>query len=376
MFSKVKSWWARNQPDFWRAMKPRYRAALSILIVAAVWLGLGVLWHGGSGAAVPDPAKTTADAIPRVRVETLIATERSASITVHGRTQALHKVEIRAEVDGVVEALHFEKGDAVKAGDVLCELKINDREAKLAEAKALVTQRAMEYNVDAKLAKLGASTRMQVTAAAAALEAARASANSMEIQLANTKIKAPFDGIADDRFVEVGDYMRAGDHCALIMAPEPFLIAGQVSEHDVGEIVTGEPASAKLITGESVQGHIRFVGKRAEATTRTFTVEVEVPNPTGALRDGITAEIAIPVKRLKAQKISPGIMVLDDTGVVGVRIVQNGKARFVAVQPIGEDADGMWVTGLPDKVTVITVGQQFVSNGQKVAPISDAGIKS
>lgn len=367
MIRKIRAWWQHNQPEFWRALKPRYRAALSILIVAGVWLGLGGLLNGGSGAAVP-PAKTP-DALPRVQVERLVASQRDASITVHGRTEALHKVEVRAEVSGVVEALHFEKGDTVKAGDMLCELKVNDREAKLAEAEALVTQRAQEYRIHARLEKLGASPKMRVTEALAALEAAKASARSMEIDLANTKIRAPFDGVADDRYVEVGDFMRAGDHCALVMAREPFLIVGQVSEHDVGQIASGEPATAKLITGETVQGRIRFVGKRAETTTRTFEVEVEVPNPTGALRDGITAEVYIPVKRLLAQKISPGILVLDDSGVVGVRVVENSTVKFMPIQPIAEDSGGMWVTGLPDRANVIVVGQQFVISGQKVISV-------
>jgi multidrug efflux system membrane fusion protein len=100
--------------------------------------------------------------------------------------------------------------------------------------------------------------------------------------------------------------------------------------------------------------------------TRTFRVEVELPNPDGKLRDGVSADIRIPVKQLKAIHISPGILVLDDAGTVGVRVVINDVVRFYPIQIIEDGPDGMWITGLPEHANVITVGQQFVNNGERV----------
>jgi multidrug efflux system membrane fusion protein len=115
------------------------------------------------------------------------------------------------------------------------------------------------------------------------------------------------------------------------------------------------------------------VADRADTATRAFRVEVELPNPDAKLRDGVSADIHIPVKRVKAQQISPGILVLDDSGTVGVRTVQNGKVAFIPVQVISDGPEGMWIAGLPDKVTVITVGQEFVSDGEKVETVPDTG---
>ena len=161
-----------------------------------------------------------------------------------GRTQALHAVDVKSEVEGVVQALHFEKGDHVKKGAVLCEIKLNDRLAKLDQARALVAQTAKQHEVDLKLAADGFRSKTQVAQSAAALEAAKASQRTMSIQLDNTKMRAPFDGFVDNRYVDVGDYMRVGDKCALIIAPEPFLAVGTVSEQEVGEIRVGDPATA------------------------------------------------------------------------------------------------------------------------------------
>ena len=355
--------WKRIEPAFWRNMRPSYRWALAILILATLWIASGVFSGISKTTAT---SASAADDIPRVRVALLTASDRDASLTIRGRTEALHAVDLKAEVDGVVQAIHFEKGDRVKAGQVLCELKLNDRAAKLAQAHALVVQTEKQHKVDLDLAKEGFRSATQVDQSAAALEAARAGERTMSIDLENTRIRAPFDGLVDDRYVDVGDYMRPGDKCALLIAPEPFLAVGEVSERNVGKLKVGGPASATLVTGETVQGRIRFVASSADDKTRTFRVEVDLPNPDGKLRVGVSADIHVPVRELMAQKISPGILVLDDNGVVGVRAVENGIVRFLPVEIVSDGPDGMWVSGLPNRVAVITVGQSFVTDGERV----------
>lgn len=367
----LRNWWDAHQPAFWRRLSPAYRSALVILIVVVLWIGSGLF--GGSKSTDDAQAKTSD--IPRVQVALLHEVERNATITIRGRTQALHAVEVKAEVEGAVQSLHFERGDHVKKGQVLCEIKTNDRIAKLDQAKAMVAQTAKQHDVDLDLAKNGFRSKIQVAQSAAQLEAARAQERTMQLQLANTKMTAPFDGIADDRFVDVGDYMRVGDKCALIIAPEPFLAIGTVSEQQVGQINKGDPATATLVTGETVAGHVRFVASKADDTTRTFRVEVELPNPDAKLRDGVSADIHIPVRQVMAAKISPGILVLDDNGVVGVRTVVNGVVRFKPVQIISDGPDGMWIAGLSNGTTVITVGQEFVNDGQRVKTVR-AGAKA
>ena len=369
----ARYWWSVNQPAFWRNMKPSYRAATAILVLVVVWIGSGLLTGTGGKHSTDDAQAKQENNIPRVRVLTLRASERAATVVVRGHTEALHAVDVRAEVEGVVKELHFEKGDQVKQGQTLCEIKLNDRGAKLDEARAGVAQMEKQYEIDNKLAAEGFQSKMKVAASKAAMEASRAQLRTMQIQLDNTRIKAPFDGIVDSRFVDAGDYMRVGDKCATVMAPEPFLAVGAVSEDEVSQIQMGGPASASLVTGEKIEGKIRFVASRADATTRTFRVEVELPNPDGKLRDGVSADIAIPVSHVKADKISPGILVLDDKGVVGVRTVTHGLAKFMPVKIISDGPDGMWIAGLPDPVTIITIGQEFVSDGERVEPVPEKG---
>jgi len=364
----------RYMPGFWLRLKPRYQWAGGIAILVGLWVATGMF----NSQAAQAPASDIVDkpTTPRVRVSQSVASERDATVIIRGRTQAKNEVDVRAEVEGVVQAIHFDKGDRVKKGDTLCEIRLNDRGAKVAQAAALVAQTQKELQVAQDLYKQGFRSKTQLAQSEAAYAQAQAGLATMNVALANTRIKAPFDGIVDDRYVNAGDYMRPGDKCEMVIAPEPFLATGTVSEQDVGGISLGDLATVKLVTGENVTGKVSFVADRADQMTRAFRIEVELPNPDAKLRDGVSAEINIAVRKVKAHHISPGIMVLSDKGAVGVRVVQNGIVAFMPVRVLSEDATGAWITGLPDTVTFITVGQEFVNDGQRVEPVFDRSGKS
>lgn len=372
--SAVSRLYDRIMPAFWLRLKPRYQWAGGIALIVTVWVATGLF----NSQAAQTPASDIVDkpTTPRVRVSELVATERDATVIIRGRTQAKNEVDVRAEVEGVVQAIHFEKGDHVKKGDTLCEIRLNDRGAKVAQAAALVAQTQKELQVAQDLYKQGFRSKTQLAQSEAAYAQAQAGLATMNVALANTHIKAPFDGIVDDRYVNAGDYMRPGDKCEMVIAPEPFLATGTVSEQDVGGISLGDPATVKLVTGENVIGKVSFVADRADQMTRAFRIEVELPNPDAKLRDGVSAEINIAVKKVRAHHISPGIMVLSDKGAVGVRVVQNGIVAFMPVRVLSEDPTGAWITGLPNTVNVITVGQEFVNDGQRVEPVFDRSGKS
>jgi membrane fusion protein, multidrug efflux system len=355
--------------------KPRYQWAIGIALVVTLWLLTGLFTRHSAPSDSGDLA-AKASTIPRVSVSRLVASEHDAAITVRGRTQAKNEVDVRAEVEGVVQAIRFDKGDRVRKGATLCEIKNNDRSAKVAQASALVAQTEKELQVAQDLYKQGFRSKTQLAQAEAAYAQAQAALTTMSVALENTHIKAPFDGIVDDRYVNVGDYLRPGDKCEMVIAPEPFLAIGTVSEQQVGQIHLGDAAQVALVTGETVPGKVTFVADRADQMTRAFRVEVELPNAAAKLRDGVSADIHIAVKKLKAQHISLGVTVLDDKGQVGVRAVVDGRVRFMPIAIISDGPDGAWVQGLPDDVNVITVGQEFVNDGQRVDAVVDRSGKS
>jgi len=365
---RIDELYDRLMPGFWLRLNPKTQWAFGIAILVVVYLATGPVFRmiGGmftSAGGAPAPASP----VPLVRVAQLTAVPHEALITVRGRTEALHQVDVRAEVDGVVAAIRFEKGDHVKAGQVLCELKLNDRGAKTAQADAQMAQVQKELEVARELYKEGFRSKTQMAAAEATYEAAKAGAATMGIQLANTRVKAPFAGVVDERYANLGDYLQVGSKCAMVVAPEPFLAVGTISEEVVGQVQPGNKVRVKLVTGETVTGTVRFVATHSDATTRAFRVEVEIPNPDAKLKSGVSADIMIvPNRLIPAHHISPGVLVLEDTGVVGVRVVDKGVAKFLPVRVIADGPDGMWIAGLPAVADIIVRGQEFVANGEKV----------
>lgn len=313
-----------------------------------------------------------ASAILTVRVQTIISETRRQDLVVRGQSEALRKVVVRTETAGKVAAIKADRGDHVKAGATICKLNVDERLAMLKQARAVMKQRQLEYDASKHLMDRGFRSETAMAGDQAEFEAAKAQVERVEKEFENTNLKAPFDGVIDARMADVGDYLAPGQPCALVIDQDPFLIVGQASEKDVGLIHDSDAGWAKLVTGEKVEGKVRFVSKSADAATRTFRVELEIPNKNGAIRDGVTAEMHITGAQVEAHRISPAILALDEKGALGVRIVDEKKhVKFVLVKIVADTPQGIWVSGLPKKVMIITVGQDYVTNGQVVNVAED-----
>jgi membrane fusion protein, multidrug efflux system len=355
-------------------MKRSYLIAGILALAAVAWFASGQLGSADGPMEGQKPAAdlSAMDRIPTVRVKAQTAERRTSEIVLRGRTVAWRKVVVKAETFGRVEEVGVEKGNQVATGDILVKLAPEDRPARLSEAQALLEQRELEYEAARHLSKKGFRADTQVAASNAELESAHAAVRRAETALANSTIMAPIDGLIGERLVEVGDYVEIGDPIMKILDMDPILAIGHVSERSLARVTPGNTASVRLITGQNAEGVISFVASEADPATRTFRIEVEITNSTSAIADGITAEIRIPAERIFAYRISPAILTLADDGNVGVKVLGPGNTvEFLPVQIIADEPDGLWIAGLPERVTFITVGQDFVSAGQTVEPVDE-----
>ena len=362
-------------------MKKSTLLALAMAAVAAAWLLSGEYGSlvGLSAKESPPPAASVAERIdkqsnrrdlPSVRVARSIAEPRMREVVARGRTQANRTVEIKAETAGQIVELPREKGARVGEGELIARLSADDRTARLAEAKAMVRQREIEFEAGRQLATKGWRPETQFAANQASLEVARAKVAEMQIEIGKTEIRAPFEGVIERRAAELGAYLKAGDPVATIIDGDPLLVVAQVTELEVGSLEVGAVGHAELVTGEKVEGRIRFIAGAAEPETRTFRIELEVANADFALRDGVTAELRLPVRSVAAHRLSPAALTLDEAGTIGVRTVDaQGLVAFVPVRIVAEAEDGVWLAGLPAQADVIVVGQDFVRPGDRVRAV-------
>ena len=118
-----------------------------------------------------------------------------------------------------------------------------------------------------------------------------------------------------------------------------------------------------------VSGVVSFLSRSADALTRTFRVEIEVPNTDLAIADGQTAEIMIAAEGSLAHLIAQSSLTLNDEGALGVRSVNSeNMVEFHPVTLIRDTVDGVWVSGLPEQINIIVVGQEFVRAGVRAEP--------
>jgi len=361
-------------------MRTSYIIAAALTLAVGGWIASGQM--GGNVAVSDEDAQqmqtqsAPQEAKPiKVRVRTVQGQQRANELVLFGRTEAERMVDMRAETKGRVSEILVKKGEKVKKGQTLLRLALEDRPAKLKQAEALVKQRKIAYDAAMKLSKKNYRSKVKLAEEKANLEAARASLENIRTDIGHTRFRAPFAGVVDALPLEIGDYVKVGDHAGRVVDLDPILIVGEVAERDVHRVRPGSVAHARLVTGQEVAGTVRFVSKMGTQETRTFRVEVAFDNPGGAVAEGLTAELRLPLATVTALLLSPAVLTLDRDGVVGVKTVDaDDVVRFHAVELIADTAEGIWLKGLPTAARVITVGQEFVTVGQKVLPMPESAI--
>jgi membrane fusion protein, multidrug efflux system len=346
---------------------------MAALVVAALYWWIVHPQNGGAGPGAEESqalkGHAEQEAVPPVRVVAYRSEARpvASAITLRGRTEANRNVEVRAETDGLVVSEPRRAGARVARGDVLCRIERGSRNAELAEAEAALARAEADNRAAEQLSRKGYTSDIIAIARRAELEAAQALVDKVRIDIARLEMTAPFDGVLESDTAEFGALLRAGDACATVIALDPIKLVGFVPEIDVDKIAPGMEARARLISGQEVAGEIRFVSRSADPQTRTFRVEIAADNPDGSIRDGMTAEITVPLTGEDAHMIPQAALTLDDSGRLGVRIAEDGVARFVPAEIIRDEAVGVWVTGLPEQADVIMVGQEYVADGRAIA---------
>jgi multidrug efflux system membrane fusion protein len=387
---------------------------------------------GVASADAAEPVAETPDISSEgVGVIAMHSTARviDSAVILRGQTEAARQVNVEAETSGQIVSEPLRKGSHVVAGQVLCQIdpgtrpirlaeaqarlaeararipeteaRIPEAEAKLVQAKAQLEEARINDNAARKLSEGGFASETRVASAEAAVRAAEAgviaaeaavksaqsgmagveaaiqsaeaSVAATELDISKLTVTAPFDGLLETDTAELGSLLQAngpsGAVCATIIQLDPIKLVGFVPETDVARVKLGAPAGARLATGDEITGLVKFLSRSADPATRTFRVEIEVPNPDLAIRDGQTAEILIAADGVKAHLVPQSVLTLNDQGTLGVRLVDSeSRAKFAPVHMLRDTADGIWIDGLPDTADIIVIGQEFVTDGVALAP--------
>lgn len=352
--------------------------AAGIAAVAGIWILSGQFGGEGKIPAEKGMAEgqtsVAEDELPRVRVTNSEAMSRIQELAVFGRTAADRVVDVRAETSGRVMEILIEEGDAVQEDEQLVRLAMDDRQSRLAEAQAQLKYREIAYDAAQELAKKKFSAEVTVAEDLAALETAKASLRAIRLDIARTRIKAPFGGLVEESPLNIGDLVQVGDIVAQLVDLDPIVVVVEVTERQIAQVHVGQSARMAFPNGARRDGKVTFVSRSGSDETRTFRVEIDADNRQLDIPQGLTADVTLMTAPAMAHRITPAVLTLNDQGQVGVKIVDDkDQVVFVPVGIVAETTDGVWVDGLEPSVRLITVGQEFVSDGQTVIPVPSDG---
>lgn len=360
------------------------KAAFWIVFVVVVYLALANLIFGSEADSDARIALSSdKDLQNLIKTETLHAQEKQLNITLYGATEANRSVKLKAQIEGEVAEILIPEGSFAHRDDVILKIDKRDRKARLAQAEALVKQRENEIRAARKLVKTGVQSQVRALEVQANYEEAKAELAEAKEAYENTMIRAPFCGVVENISVEEGDLVGQGfvvngdDSVATIVEYNPLVVSGQIPQQKRAELSVGDPATVRLINKREIPGRIRFIGTVTDPNTRTFRVEVEIPNPGGGVPVGVSAELLLPTDTAMAYHVSPSVLSLNDDGDIGIKAVDGtGTVVFHPVELLEDSAEGVWIGGLPDPIRLITLGHNFVSPGQKVPLAQEAGSAS
>ncbi|MBD0787493.1 efflux RND transporter periplasmic adaptor subunit [Vibrio sp. Y2-5] len=336
-----------------------------LIILLTLWLSLGSL-----NAQEQAPEKS-ADTIPLAKVmyQTFHAEPTEKKIDLYGRTAPDKQARLSAEIAGKILLTKIDKGDKVSKGQVIALIDQGDLQSQLDRAKAVLSVKRQEFKAAESLKNRGLQGEIAYTNALAELTDAKSSVKTVEMHLAHTSIVAPFDGVVENLFIEQGDFVGVGDPVATLIDLNKLVIEANVSERHIQSITKGQLATIQFIQGSQAQGTVRYLSQLSSPSTNTFAIEVEVPNPKQLIPAGVSTQVELNLETQMAVKITPAMLALDDQGNLGVKTLVEDRVHFVPIQLVKAEQDGVWLTGLGEEVDIITRGQGFVRDGDKVAAV-------
>ena len=354
-------------------------AAFCVMVAAGAWIATGEFSSVGSaqeagGQESPTPKAAPAPLIRTVSAVTPVFVNHARAIRLSGITAADKRVDLAARADGVIATLALEKGGTVAADALVMTLEGPEAVAQEKIAEIALAHKERDLDVAEKLFQGGSTSESNLTNARSARDAAAAELARAQASADRLRLKVPFGGIVDTLAVELGEWVQTGAPVATILSLDPILVKAEVSEVDLASVSVGSTAKVRLVNGTQMDGTVRFVAREASAQTRTFPVEIALPNPDLTLPSGMTAEVSLLASPVRAVVVPRSIITLAEDGQLGLRVVgDDNLAQFAVVRIIDDTPEGLVVTGLPEGVRIITAGQDLVRNGEAVSVVAEVG---
>ena len=322
------------------------------------------------------------DRVQPVEVMEVTRMKLQETVGLVGSIAANESTELRAEIPGVIEAIHFNEGSPVKKDEVLVKIDTRELEAQLAETRASFVLASQNLERNRLLLQDDAVSKLEVDASVAEHARLKAAIDLLEVRLAKSSIKAPFDGTAGSRTLSVGDYVSPQSVITTVEDLSRLKVEMQVPERYLPNLQPGGTFTLRTATsspGEQVAGEVYFVSPRIDEATRSTLVKGYVNNPPAFLKPGMFANITLVLRTVEDALVVPETAILStQRGTVLVMPKDKDGATIAEFTPV---KTGLRVPGYVqvspvgppvkpgDKIVSAGVGGLILFPGMKLQPV-------
>lgn len=327
-------------------------------------------------AAEPDPAATPVEARPTIEppraratwVETAVMapTDAALELSLPGEVEGLRVADLASSQGGFIESVRVQVGDAVRSGDMLAKVDTALYQARQGQADAELAAAKRELERIKKIEQIVA--KAELDQAKTRVDTAKATHRVAQIQTRRASITAPFSGVIAQRAAEPGEVASPGVPLLRLVQLDPIKVTLAVSDRDVVSLQLGAEVRVRTdAQSQPLVGTIARINPVADTESRSFAVDVEVPNADRRLLPGMIARVDL------AQPVATGALVIPQSFLVtrradnGVFVVEDGVARWRTLELGAVVHDQVVVTGgLDPGAEVVVVGQRGLADGDRV----------
>ena len=292
-----------------------------------------------------------------------------------GTARANESVEVTSKASNTVTAIRFEEGDLVRKGAILVELNGDEARAALAEAEAALAESQNNFKRSRDLYSQQALSVSQLDLIESTLKGNLARVDVAKARLADTIIRASFDGKTGFRRVSLGSLVSPGTVITTLDDTSIIKLDFTVVETYLYALKKGLPVLARTagLPGREFTGKVSQIDSRVDPVSRSIAVRAELPNPKGELRPGMFMTVKL------QGEVSPALLVpenaiVPEQGHTFVFVVENGEATRRAVK-LGKRRPGVVevLDGLKEHERVVIEGTQNLRDG---GPVREQGAQA
>lgn len=329
---------------------------------------------GAAQTAEKPPAQGTAKETPPARgtyVEVMEVTPREfvLSATYIGHLLPRERVELRAELEGVVESATFAEGQAIQRGAVLVNVSTGQLKVRRDLARSELALAESNFQRDKQLHGKRLIPDSRLEQSRNRRDVAKYTLRLAEIELDKSAVKTPISGTVKTKAVEVGEFLNKGQLIAEILDISKVRALFHVPEREIRHLSPGMRVAVSFdaLPGASHRGVVKTVGLEADRKSRTFPVQVELDNPQRRLLPGMLARVRVRLATYRRQVLVPRYAVLEREAGRAVFVARNGQAeeRFIET---GADAgeEIQVLNGLSFGDQLVVAGQQMLTDNEPI----------